>query len=85
MKSRDERRTASETRARQRRVRRQRRAATTHVRADARAARKAFQQRYPNIPVDPALFRLVGVDPPLNQDAEREALREVLADWFAEK
>lgn len=85
MKSRDEKRAASATRVRPRRVRMRRRAAPNHVRADARETRKAFQRRYPDIPVDPALFRLVGVDAPLHRDASHEAIGEVVADWFAEK
>jgi hypothetical protein len=51
----------------------------------AALAQKAFQQRYPDIAVDPELFRLVGVDPPLNVESEREALREFIADRFAAK
>lgn len=85
MKSRDQRRAASETPARQRRAGARGRPAKIRVRPDAKAAQKAFQQQYPTISVAPALFRLVGVDPPLSLDGEHEALRDALVDWFAEK
>jgi hypothetical protein len=85
MKSRDQRRAASETPKRQRRAGARGRPEKRRVRPAAKAAQEAFQQRYPTIAVAPALFRLVGVDPPLNPDAEHEALRDALVDWFAEK
>jgi dihydroorotase-like cyclic amidohydrolase len=31
------------------------------------------------------LFRLVGVDPPLKPEADREALREAVVNWFGTK
>lgn len=51
----------------------------------AALAQKAFQRRYPDIVVAPELFRLLGIDPPLNLESEREGLRELIADRFARK
>lgn len=78
MKSRGVKNTASEGRARV-----MRRSAKRRACSSAEVAEKAFRQRYPDIPVDAALFRLVGVDPPLSLDAERTALREALIERFA--
>ena len=81
MKSREERQAGSEARGQQRRTRRPR--ARAH--ANPKAARRAFRQRYPDVAVDPALFRLVGVDPPLTLNAEKAALHEAVADRFASR
>ena len=85
MKSRGQGRVLSAPREQQRRARAGGRRATTRPRTDVKAAEKAFRRRYPEIAVDPELFKLVGVDPPLNLHAEREALREAVADRFATK
>ncbi len=53
------------------------------LRPNPRAAKKAFEQRSPDLAIDPTLFRLVGVDPPLSLGAEKTAVREALGDRFA--
>jgi len=55
------------------------------LRSNPRAAKKAFEQRYPDLAVDSTLFRLVGVDPPLSLADEKAAVREALGDRFAAK
>lgn len=65
-----------------RRERRRPRTSSPGVRTSASAVEKAFRLRYPDVAVDPALFRLVGIDMPVSLDAERAALGEALATRF---
>jgi hypothetical protein len=81
MKPRGEGQTNDRTSGRQQRARRSR----VFRRPNPRAAQKAFEECYPELPVDPALFRLVGVDPPLRLDTEKAAVRQALSDGFAAK
>ena len=80
MRSKGQGRISSAPREQQRRAR-----AGGGSRTTAALAQKAFQRRYPDIVVDPELLKLVGIDPPLNLESEREALREFLADRFTAK
>jgi hypothetical protein len=44
--------------------------------------RDAFQRKYPHVRLDPKLFKLVGIDPPLSVQEEKRAIRETIAGWF---
>lgn len=79
MKSRGERRVGNEARGRRPG------GPKSSLRAKPKEAQRAFEQRYPDVEVDPALFRLVGVDPPLSVEREKAALREALVERSTSK
>ena len=49
------------------------------------AVRNTFQKKYPHVQIDPQLFRLVGIDPPLSLEEEKRDLREAIAARFEDK
>lgn len=40
--------------------------------------REAFARKFPDFKVDPELFELVGIDPPLSLRSEKKAIREAI-------
>jgi len=38
----------------------------------------AFRKKFPDLQVDPELFQLVGIDPPLSLRSEKKAIREAI-------
>lgn len=47
--------------------------------------RNAFRRKYPHVHIDPRLFDLVGIDPPLSLTEEKRELRGVIAERFDKK
>jgi hypothetical protein len=44
---------------------------------------EAFRKKFPSLRVDPELFKLVGIDPPLSLRSEKRAIREAIS-WLYE-
>ncbi len=68
-----------EIRELERRLRLVERKAAALQRRGRASPRAAFRSRYPQIGLDPRLFRLVGMDPPLSLEEEKRAIREAIA------
>jgi len=49
------------------------------------SVRNAFRRKYPHIRIDPQLFDLVGIDPPLSLTEEKSELRDVVVERFDKK
>jgi hypothetical protein len=49
------------------------------------SVRNAFHRKYPHIHIDPQLFGLVGIDPPLSLVEEKRELHEVIAERLNKK
>jgi len=49
------------------------------------APEEAFEMKFPGLKVDPELFNLVGIDPPLNLRGEKKAIREAVNVLFESK
>lgn len=47
--------------------------------------KKAFQQKYPNLDVNPDLFKCTGIDPPLSIRREKAAIREAIKQLYESK
>ena len=46
---------------------------------------QAFQKKYPNLEVNPDLFKWVGMDPPLSIRKEKEAIRDAINQLYESK
>ncbi len=61
-----------------RRLRLVERKAAALQKSKAVSPRRAFQKKYPHVRVDPRLYKLVGIDPPLSVQDEKRAIREAM-------
>lgn len=59
--------------------------AAAFQKARAVSPRDAFQKKYPQLHLDPRLFKLVGIDPLLGLAEEKRAIREAVAARFENK
>lgn len=49
------------------------------------SVRNALRRKYPQVRIDPQLFRLVGSDPPLSLAKEKKELRDILTARLTDK
>ena len=47
--------------------------------------KRAFQEAYPHIHIDPRLFKFVGIDPPLSLEKEKATIGEAMRGRLAAK
>jgi hypothetical protein len=61
------------------------RKAATLQKPKPNSIRNAFRRKYPHMHIDPQLFGLVGIDPPLSLVDEKRELRDIIAERFDQK
>lgn len=53
---------------------------------DKRASSRAvFQKKFPEVKINPGLFKWVGIDPPISIGKEKEAIREAINHLYESK
>lgn len=69
---------SKEIREIERRIRLIEKKAASLRRREKVSPREAFKRKFPDLQVDPELFKLVGIDPPLSLSSEKKAVREAI-------